>query len=1543
VITIRKKQLFAILLSSAFLIADDLIVDKNSRSQYQTDNFLRFDSFDVNKEEKNFIANPAATPDTIDISSKAIVLGSTFTQEAWIYSDQKGNSTQDIIGYAPTGPKANDISPSVRLIGYGTGIHYGFGDGSTFSSYMAKDVIATPGWYHIAVTFDGTNYILFLNGSQIHTYTGAAGKTPLNTPIKYIGLNLQGSIDEVRMWDVARSESEIKNNMNTRLSGAETNLVAYYPMDINGDYQLIDLSPNQNHGIIKNVNVMQSFSSNECSSPDGTVNCPYPTINSALDDATPGDRVLIKGGRYSEYITRFKLNDVKIEGSPDENVIIDGTIPLNTEWVPYNHNGHNIYKTVIDFDSLSYRYGVRMDSVYTVFVNDRYMMMAMPVNFKNPTDSINGDPRGIDDSSPTSIYKYGVNKGEGITIHSPVTKTFGSETSYDLGYRGGELAFLDTLEEWSFDPGTSTLYLYPSVGFIPDKNNVRIRTKVGLILMQQSDNMEFRNLHIYSGPLSAYDCDYLRVENSKFSFSTDMYADKIRNGSIFGEYSWWINLVFENSNNAPPLFHSRHMYATMENILFTKHSWFSGSHHYVTSARNYRMVGGEMVYGQDTWRYITVMNSNSAGIFGGFRSLLEYIRIENIFDYGDGSGIQRNGSSTDSSTTRYSWVINAPRWNGIRWNSTASGHHADMHHMVSVGNSRGYRLKGDWHDVHHVLANDSKRTDISLPDYKYQGIDKKNPGAVGNANSKIKNSAVDFDFECMALDCMPEKGAFKSPIQLDSSGIYYLRNITSFNNRRRGIEIKENGAPYYNLDVELENPWSTNKAYSDQNLLDIHGVGPIKNKIQNYDFRPKKGSALIDGGIIIEGINDGTDKIFNHRPDFPGQNRKFIGEAPDIGPYEYGDSAYWIPGYRYPHPSVPIPSDGATDISLEYGIAFNYPYKKDYTNVSATVTISGPGVNRIKTFQYPNNVLFETFEPGGTYHWSVTVDGVSSPTWNFTVKDRSYPLNDVSIDTTVIGIKTKDPDSLMVVSNNRLSFMRFDIPNSINNGYKIELNLMPYKKYSMSGGIVLYKYGYKGWNESFNSKNIGFVDKSQLTPIDTVFSITESQLIKLDLTSLIDNNGEYSFALGSLNPDDSVSFYSSEKLLVSTGAPYRWEYPYIPDKSAWPSLSFSKDSLSIAYDIPLEKEWNLISVPFTGVKTRPKQIFRTLIRKGLLEYVSSPKGYFKPGDPYSTLTTISSKEGYYLKLNGPINKIFFRGRALTDKTISLSAGWNMIAYSPDYELAVDKAFESLIASNTLQYVTGFVQGARVYDPDAPQSSTLNTLKPTKGYWVKVNAAVTDFSFPAQTQGGAVGKTVATHSVKHPEVKPNPSFMFVKGKIMGRYNVGDWVKVLSEANLVVGAAIITEGGYLQNSAVYGDDVTTEDIDGLKSGEKIAFVYDGDTLTSHVQFNPMSFHDVSLDYDTFLPTTFALYQNHPNPFNPITTIRYDLPENGPVSIIIYDLMGREIKTLVKQVSAPGRYSVNWNGRNQFGKQIASGMYFYRMETPEFQSVKKLIFLK
>ena len=216
--------------------------------------------------------------------------------------------------------------------------------------------------------------------------------------------------------------------------------------------------------------------------------------------------------------------------------------------------------------------------------------------------------------------------------------------------------------------------------------------------------------------------------------------------------------------------------------------------------------------------------------------------------------------------------------------------------------------------------------------------------------------------------------------------------------------------------------------------------------MQNYDFRPKKGSSLIDAGQIVPGINDGQDVVFNHPPLYPGQNRKYIGEAPDIGPYEYGDSVYWIPGFRYEHPSVPIPRDGAKNVSLEYGLAWNYPWKTNYSGTSALVAISGPGLTETRTFQYPNNVMFVSLRPGATYHWSVYVDGVSGGSWTFTTKDKVYPMNDRSLDVTIQDsvyhpIQFK---SLHVKKNHR-SFLRFSVSSTIDTSYKSTLSIFPEK------------------------------------------------------------------------------------------------------------------------------------------------------------------------------------------------------------------------------------------------------------------------------------------------------------------------------------------------------------------------------------------------------------------------------------------------------------------------------------------------------------------
>jgi hypothetical protein len=89
---------------------------------------------------------------------------------------------------------------------------------------------------------------------------------------------------------------------------------------------------------------------------------------------------------------------------------------------------------------------------------------------------------------------------------------------------------------------------------------------------------------------------------------------------------------------------------------------------------------------------------------------------------------------------------------------------------------------------------------------------------------------------------------------------------------------------------------------------------------------------------------------------------------------------------------------------------------------------------------------------------------------------------------------------------------------------------------------------------------------------------------------------------------------------------------------------------------------------------------------------------------------------------------------------------------------------------------------------------------------------------------------------------------------------------------------------------------------------------------------------------LPTVFKLYNNYPNPFNPSTTIKYDIPQNAFVQMTIYDILGREVDKLVNQDMQPGRYEVMWDAKN-----YASGTYIYKLETENFTDIKKMVLVK
>ena len=94
---------------------------------------------------------------------------------------------------------------------------------------------------------------------------------------------------------------------------------------------------------------------------------------------------------------------------------------------------------------------------------------------------------------------------------------------------------------------------------------------------------------------------------------------------------------------------------------------------------------------------------------------------------------------------------------------------------------------------------------------------------------------------------------------------------------------------------------------------------------------------------------------------------------------------------------------------------------------------------------------------------------------------------------------------------------------------------------------------------------------------------------------------------------------------------------------------------------------------------------------------------------------------------------------------------------------------------------------------------------------------------------------------------------------------------------------------------------------------------------------------------LPHAFYLYNNYPNPFNPVTTLRYGLPENGLVNITIYDMLGREVKTLINQTQDAGYKSVIWDATNDYGKTVSAGIYLYQIQAGEYISTKKMVLLK
>ena len=157
----------------------------------------------------------------------------------------------------------------------------------------------------------------------------------------------------------------------------------------------------------------------------------------------------------------------------------------------------------------------------------------------------------------------------------------------------------------------------------------------------------------------------------------------------------------------------------------------------------------------------------------------------------------------------------------------------------------------------------------------------------------------------------------------------------------------------------------------------------------------------------------------------------------------------------------------------------------------------------------------------------------------------------------------------------------------------------------------------------------------------------------------------------------------------------------------------------------------------------------------------------------------------------------------------------------------------------------------------------------------------------------------------------------------------------------------------------DDATLEEFEitpfvTSNPGHSLALVYNnwdsGRPVVDHA--NPqMEGGTVSLvglskepsDASGTLPQAYVLAQNYPNPFNPTTTISYSIKNPGQVELNIYNVLGQNVRTLVNEYQNAGTYSTCWNGRNDSGDEVATGIYFYRIKSGDFSQIKKMVMMK
>lgn len=407
-------------------------------------------------------------------------------------------------------------------------------------------------------------------------------------------------------------------------------------------------------------------------------------------------------------------------------------------------------------------------------------------------------------------------------------------------------------------------------------------------------------------------------------------------------------------------------------------------------------------------------------------------------------------------------------------------------------------------------------------------------------------------------------------------------------------------------------------------------------------------------------------------------------------------------------------------------------------------------------------------------------------------------------------------------------------------------------------------------------------------------------------------------------------------------------------------ISMLEANTTFARQKTLQSNWSWISF---NVKPASTDVAELLASTKQLRIMKDGAGRAFIPNVLNTIQNLDPLAGYSVYLDAA-DSLALTGEEVPPFTpMPLQAGWNFISFLPVNRVLAPLALLSIydrlvIAKND---VGGF------YIPSVGNVNTIGDMQPGEGYKVYLSAADT-LVYPlgglpgAQSKVAAMARVTSNSATQHFKAMQRGSdnyIVIVQGAMVqgASLQAGDEIGVFTREGELVGAGVWPESGAL-GIAAWRAEINNEIARGFAPGAPMRFKAWRQADNSEVElrgkfqrgdgtFASEAFALVEL-VDSVLPETFALEQNYPNPFaadknNFATTIRYALPEPSRVTIRIYDMLGQLVRTLADNAQDAGFHRVQWDGRNSAGKQVAAGIYFYRMQAGKFEARRKLLLVR